>query len=91
MYIIKISLEFRINKRREGLFYQKMGLRGRWAYRCCCCIKAAFCSWNLWPTRSLCLRNFSAHLMTQVSSRVVRVLEVKSLTQSEKHFSTRDE
>lgn len=49
------------------------------------CIMAAFCSWNLIPKRSLPLRYLSTQRMTQPSSREIRDLVVKSLTQSSKH------
>lgn len=41
-----------------------------------------------WPTRIVCLRNFSAHRKTQVSSCFCRVLRVNESTQSTKHLST---
>jgi hypothetical protein len=43
---------------------------------------------NLIPTRMECFMNFSAHLMTQVSSCFWRDLRVKLSTQSLKHLST---
>lgn len=55
------------------------------------CISAAFCSWNLCPTRSLCFKNFSTHRVIHVSSLLLIALEVKSLTQSVKHRSTNEE
>lgn len=48
-----------------------------------------FCSWNLWPTLSLCFKNFSEHFMIQLLSLDVKLAEVKSLTQSSKHFETK--
>lgn len=43
---------------------------------------------NLMPTRIECLRNFSAHLRTQVSSCFCRDLCLNVSTQSLKHLST---
>lgn len=48
-----------------------------------------FCSWNLWPTLSLCFKNFSEHLEIHELSLVVKFAEVKSLTQSSKHLETK--
>lgn len=52
------------------------------------CIIAAFCSWNRSPIRSLLLMYLSTHFMTQDSSREMRDLVVKSLTQWSKHLCT---
>lgn len=53
------------------------------------CRGTYFCSWNLWPTLSECFRNFSEHLEMQDVSLEVKLLEVKSLTQSSKHLDTK--
>lgn len=54
-----------------------------------CCAIAAFCSWNRSPNRSELLRNLSTHRITQPSSLLARLLDVKSVTQSLKQRWTR--
>jgi hypothetical protein len=54
-----------------------------------CCAIAAFCSWNLSPNRCDPFMCLSTHRMTQLSSREVRDLLSKPLTQLSKQFWTR--
>lgn len=50
---------------------------------------SAFFSWNRSPRRSEALRNLSTQRMTQPSSLDIRLLDVKSVTQSVKQRWTR--
>lgn len=49
------------------------------------CIMVAFISWNRSPNRAWPFMYLSTHRKTQPSSREIRDLVVKSLTQSSKH------
>lgn len=53
------------------------------------CIASAFCSWKRSPNRVAPFIYLSTHRNTQPSSREIRDLVVKSLTQSSKHRWTR--
>jgi hypothetical protein len=50
------------------------------------CIMAAFCSWNLVPSRSDAFNDLSTQRLTRVSSLEPSDFELKSLMQSSKHF-----
>ena len=54
-----------------------------------CSMVCAFSSANLTDTRALCLRNFSQHLLTHLSSSFSKDFLRKLLTHSLKHFSTK--
>jgi hypothetical protein len=56
-----------------------------------CCAIAAFCSWKRSPSRWEPFMCLSTHRMTQLSSREVRDLLSKPLTQWSKQFWTRFE
>jgi hypothetical protein len=54
-----------------------------------CCAMAAFCSWKRSPSRWEPFMCLSTHRITQLSSREVRDLLSKPLTQWSKHCWTR--